>query len=164
MKSLSRLPSAWMRMLLTTTGLLTACIFSPVWAEDESAGAYLLPFADPELGRQLFVGKACVVCHSVNGTGGQVGPPLDANASRPYVDPFDMAARMWRGAPTMLLLQEMALGYQIDLTGKELANIARFLQDLETQKSFNSNDIPQRIRDLMVDKTYEALENDKTVQ
>jgi cytochrome c len=153
-----------MGMLVTATGLLTACFLSPVLAEDESSGAYLLPFADPEKGRQLFVGKGCVVCHSVNGVGGQVGPALDGNASRPYIDPFDMAARMWRGAPTMLLLQEMALGYQIDLTGQELAHIARFLQDLEAQKSFSSDDIPQRIRDLMVDKIYEELENDETAQ
>lgn len=150
------------RVLMIAVGFQFACVVSPAHSADEILGGYLLPFADAEFGRQLFVGKACVVCHSVNGVGGQVGPALDANASLPYVDPFDMAARMWRGASTMLLLQDMALGYQIDLTGHELANIARFLGDLDAQKRFSAGNIPQYINDLMVDRVYEELEGDET--
>ncbi len=152
-------------MLLAATGLLiTASILSPVWAEDKPSSGYLLPFADPEKGRQLFVAKGCVVCHSVNGVGGRVGPALDADASRPYIDPFDIAARMWRGAPTMIVLQEMELGYQIYLAGNELANISRFLQDSEAQKTLSSDDIPELIRDWMVEDVYEELEINKMAQ
>lgn len=40
---------------------------------------------DPRVGSRLFVADHCVRCHSVNGTGGQVGPDLsgDGIASQP---------------------------------------------------------------------------------
>jgi len=83
-----------------------------VAAEQSSAARNLIvPLTDPERGRQLFVGKGCVVCHSVNGVGGQAGPPLDADPAETSVDVFDFAARMWRGASLMIVLQEMELGY-----------------------------------------------------
>jgi mono/diheme cytochrome c family protein len=71
---------------------------------------YLVSFGDAERGRELFTGKGCVVCHSINGIGGKAGPSLDA--------------------------EEMELGYRIDLTGQELADLARFIHDAEAQRSF----------------------------
>lgn len=135
---------------------LTA-FFNAGWAASETSGGYRLPFASSERGRELFVGKGCVVCHAVNNVGGKAGPPLDADPTQPFADIFDFTARMWRGAPTMIVLQEMELGYQIDFTGEELAHILRFLHDREAQKRFSEDDIPEVIRDWMVDEVYEEL-------
>jgi hypothetical protein len=67
---------------------------------------------------------------------------------------------MWRGAPTMILLQEMELGYQIDLTGDDLANLAAFAGDPEVQNRFSEKDIPEVIRDWMIDEVYQELDPD----
>jgi len=41
---------------------------------------------DAKKGQELFQGKgACVACHKVGGTGGEVGPPLDGIAARPQI-------------------------------------------------------------------------------
>lgn len=119
---------------------------------------YLVSFGDAERGRELFTGKGCVVCHSINGIGGKAGPSLDADPSAPGLDVFEFAARMWRGAPTMIVLQEMELGYRIDLTGQELADLARFIHDAEAQRSFQDSDVPELIRDWMVDEVYDELD------
>ena len=122
---------------------------------DGGRPGYLLPFASAERGRALFVNKGCVVCHSVNGVGGKAGPALDVDPAQPFIDPFEFAARMWRGAPTMIVLQEMELGYQIDFTGDELAQIAHFLNDESEQQDFGEDEVPDRIRNWMVDDIYE---------
>jgi mono/diheme cytochrome c family protein len=115
----------------------------------KSSGGYHLPFTSSELGRELFVNKGCVICHSVKGAGGQVGPPLDAAPSQSEVDAFEFAVRMWRGAQAMIALQKLELGFQIELTGEELAHIARFLHDFEAQQTFSEDEIPANIRRLM---------------
>ena len=127
-------------------------------------GNYVIPFASAERGRALFTGKGCVVCHSVNGVGGKAGPALDADPSNPDVDIFAFAARMWRGAPLMAVLQEMEMGYQIEFTGAELADIAQFLHDVEVQKEFDESDVPELIRDWMVDEVYDQLDLEDMAQ
>ena len=118
-----------------------------------------LPFVDADRGRQLFVIKGCVICHAINDVGGKAGPALDAESTGPYVDIFDFAARMWRGAAAMVVLQEMEFGYQIDLTGEELADIAIFVADETAQSKFTERDIPEFIKDWMTDEgTYQRLE------
>ena len=44
----------------------------------EHARGLLLPYINPALGRKLFASKGCVVCHAINGIGGEDAPPLDA--------------------------------------------------------------------------------------
>ncbi len=100
-------------------------------------------------GRALFVSKGCVVCHSVNGVGGGSGPSLDAHGSVPKIDVFDFAARMWRGAEVMLAFQKLELGYQIVLSGSELADITAFAHDRKEQEKLQETDIPPEIRRLM---------------
>ena len=150
-----------------TAGLLLAIVlFTQPWsaatatepASSETGGGYIIPFGDPERGRALFTGKGCVVCHAINGVGGKAGPSFDADASSPNLDVFEFAARMWRGAPLMTVLQEMELGYQIEFTGQELADLARFLHDAEAQKDFDQSDVPEVIRDWMVDEVYDELD------
>jgi cytochrome c len=100
-------------------------------------------------GRTLFVSKGCVVCHSINGVGGTTGPNLDVQDSSPEIDAFEFAARMWRGAEVMLAFQKLELGYQILLSGRELADITAFAHDREEQQKLKETDIPLYIQRLM---------------
>src|SRR3546814_3672335 len=69
----------------------------------------MMPSMDAARGRQLFASKGCVVCHSVNGVGGENAPPLDASTMSMPMNPFEFAARMWRGAEAMVALQREEL-------------------------------------------------------
>lgn len=109
----------------------------------------LLPRMDAAEGRTLFAAKGCVVCHSVNGVGGEDAPALDAEYMDLPMNPFEFAARMWRGAPAMVAAQEDELGGQIEFTGAELANIIAFVHDAEEQKRFSDEDIPEEIEGMM---------------
>jgi mono/diheme cytochrome c family protein len=109
----------------------------------------LMPRFDSARGRKLFATQGCVICHSVNGVGGALGPSLDASTSVPYANPFDFAARMWRGADAMITLQEEELGYQIDLDGESLAHITAFAHDRDEQRKFSDSDIPAIVKRLM---------------
>ncbi|SMF80873.1 Cytochrome c [Tistlia consotensis] len=110
-----------------------------------------LPKLDPRAGRRLFASKGCVVCHSVNGVGGTDAPRLDADTMPPHMNPFDLAARMWRGAPAMIMMQQEELGGQIEFTGQQLADITAFLHDRTQQAQFSLSDVPQAVRALMDD-------------
>lgn len=124
-----------------------------------SPRAMVLPLADGVHGRQLFVSKGCVICHAVNGVGGRAAPALDAvaaeeGAGAPPVDPLDFVARMWRGAPAMLELQAVELGYQIELSAEELADLAVFASDAGLQASFTMEDVPEPMWDWMLNEPY----------
>ena len=154
---------------LAVPGLLlaTLCLAGAAMAQSGGTGGpmsetrkLVVPLASAEEGLKLFVGKGCVVCHSVNGIGGKAAPALDAESDEPYFDVFDFAARMWRGAPAMIVLQEMELGYQIELSGDDLAHLAAFASNAEVQSRFSDKDIPEVIRDWMVDEVYQELDPD----
>lgn len=109
----------------------------------------VLPQMDPERGRKLFAAKGCVVCHSINGVGGEDAPALDAERMKLPMNPFDFTARMWRGAPAMIAAQEYELGAQIEFTGEELASIIAFVHDADEQARFSKDDIPAMITEMM---------------
>ena len=112
----------------------------------------LLPAVDSVRGRQLFITKGCVYCHAVNGVGGKAAPPLDSTEEQPTVDLTGFVARMWSGAPAMIELQEMDLGYQIQLTGDELAHLAAFAADPEEQKKLLEEQVPELMREWYLDE------------
>ncbi len=109
----------------------------------------IMPMMNSTRGRMLFASKGCVTCHSVNGVGGEDAPPLDAHEMRLFMNPFEFAAKMWKGAATMIALQEEALGEQISFTGEELADIIAFAHDEEEQHKFSEADIPPEILPMM---------------
>ncbi len=114
---------------------------------------------DSARGRKLFASKGCVVCHSVNGVGGEDAPPLDAANMPSPMNPFDFAANMWRGAEAMIYAQQEELGEKIDFTGGELADIIAFVHDPVEQKKFSEADIPASISGLM-----EHIEEEEDVE
>lgn len=110
-------------------------------------------------GRALFVEKGCVICHSINGVGGKAAPPMDAAVGSPPIDPLDFAARMWRGAPAMIELQSIELGYTIYLTADEVADLAAFAADREEQKLLTIEQVPEDMRDSLLDERFWEVEN-----
>jgi cytochrome c len=116
----------------------------------EGMGSMLMmPMMDPARGRKLFASKGCVVCHAVNGVGGEDAPALDATTMERAMNPFEFAAKMWRGAEAMIDLQREELGEPIELSGSELADIIAFTHHLEEQRKFSEADVPPRMRELI---------------
>ncbi len=114
---------------------------------------------DSENGRALFVDKGCVICHAVNGVGGKAAPALDAEIGVAAVDPLEFAARMWRGAPAMIELQSVELGYSILLTADEIGDLAAFAADREQQKTLTINDLPETIKNGLLDEQFWEIED-----
>lgn len=105
-------------------------------------GRLVLPKMDPVRGKELFVSKGCVACHSVNGIGGEDAPQLDAHTMNEIMNPFDFAARMWRGAPAMIYAQQESMEEgQILFTGSELGDLAAFIHSDEVQHGFSTDDL-----------------------
>jgi mono/diheme cytochrome c family protein len=117
----------------------------------------VLPVPDAERGRFLFASKGCVVCHSINGVGGKAGPALDAKADDGAIDPLEFAARMWRGAGAMAILQSMEFGYQIEMSGEEIADLAAFTASRALQSTFSEKDVPEVMRGWTVDEPIPAI-------
>ncbi|MBA3911545.1 MAG: hypothetical protein C0524_17115 [Rhodobacter sp.] len=138
--------------------LTVPAALSPAAAQETAPGddmpmmatGIVLPSMDPATGRQLFAAKGCVLCHAVNGVGGEDAPPMDAEHMEPMMNPFDFAAGMWRGSEAMVALQRDEMGAPIELTGQELADITAFVHDAEEQKRFTQADIPAPIAELLM--------------
>ncbi len=105
-----------------------------------------LPPMDSHRGHLLFMNKGCIVCHVVNGVGGDVGPSLNASDMPSPMNAFEFAARMWKGAPAMVVMQQEELGDFIELTGQELADLIAFVHDKEMQKTVKIDQVPKRWR------------------
>ena len=114
-----------------------------------AGGGLLMPDFDATRGRALFAAKGCVVCHAINGVGGEDAPALDYDPASGPMDPFEFAAKMWRGAEPMIYMQQDELGNQIELDGAELAAIIAFAHDADEQRLFTKYDIPENIVDVM---------------
>lgn len=130
-------------------------------AQSSGAGAPVVEFpaVDPARGRELFVSKGCVICHAINGVGGLAAPPLEADGRSSTVDVAGFAARMWRGAGPMVWLQTLEMGYQIDLTGEDIAHLAGFVQDVREQALFTEDTLPDYVREALLTELYRRPED-----
>ncbi|NIZ03331.1 c-type cytochrome [Thalassospira lucentensis] len=126
---------------------LTAPVTASHAAEDDLG--LVLPKMSSERGKDLFTERGCVVCHSVNNVGGDIAPSLDASNLNQSRNPFEFFARMWRGADAMLHLQQADLGYQVDFSGQDLADIFAFTQDADMQERLTQSDLPEHIREII---------------
>jgi len=63
------------------------------------AACYAQESGDATRGRLLFAKKGCRRCHSIDGSGGEVGP--DLRSLGPVVTPIFWAQEMWNHAPAM---------------------------------------------------------------
>ena len=129
-------------------------------AETPAADNALVTHAlNAERGREIFVSKGCVICHAVNGIGGKAAPNLDAQTEFQNTDPLEFAARMWRGAPAMVELQSLELGYTIWLEASDIADLAAFSASAEEQGQLTFDSIPQATRDSFLDEQFWEVEN-----
>jgi len=124
--------------LVTVIGLAGVSV---TWAageheEEVTTTKLLMPSLNSDRGMDVFAAKGCATCHSVNGVGGEDASALDADNMDEYMNPFDLAAKMWLMAPYMIAAQEDELGEQILFSGDELSNIIAFLHDDAQQKLF----------------------------
>jgi len=88
--------------------------------------AYLDEPGDPRVGERLFREKACVRCHRLGGSGGNVGPPLDRYQR--YISPLFMAQAMWNHAPRMTE-QMQALGIERPVfQGREMTDLLSYVR------------------------------------
>ncbi len=134
---------------------LAACAKAP----EAPAPVGAMAAADAAMGRALFVQKGCVLCHSINGVGGKAAPALDVADDFVKSDPLGFAARMWRGAPAMVEFQSLELGYVIDLSGDDIANLAAFAASREEQKKLLDSAIPGPMRNQLLDERFWETED-----
>ncbi len=131
-------------------GLNSTGVLNPASTDRAAAPTGLvLPKMNSKHGRELFVSKGCVVCHAINGVGGEDAAPLDASTMDPAMNPFEFFARMWQGTKPMIAMQEDRMEQQVELTAEELADIVAFVHDEAMQKSFSKTEIPESIEHLM---------------
>lgn len=131
-------------------GLNPTGVLGPARTDGAAAPIGLvLPKMDSKRGRELYVSKGCVVCHSINGVGGEDAAPLDASTMDPAMNPFEFFARMWQGTKPMIAMQEDRMAQQVELTAEELAAIVAFVHDGAMQKSFSKTEIPENIEHLI---------------
>ncbi|MBY0423431.1 MAG: hypothetical protein K2Q06_14080, partial [Parvularculaceae bacterium] len=64
------------------------------------------------------------------------------------------AARMWRGAAAMVELQNLELGYVIDMSADDIVHLAAFTADADEQKKLKATDIPKEMRDSILDERF----------
>jgi mono/diheme cytochrome c family protein len=144
-------------VIMMRIGLFSAAVAlcSTVAAAGELSGPQIVfPLPDAERGRFLFSSKGCVVCHSINGVGGKAGPALDTSTGKEAIEPLEFAARMWRGAAAMSMLQSMEFGYQIEMTGEEIADLAAFVASPALQRTFSDRDIPEMMQGWTIDEPF----------
>jgi len=145
--------------MMMRIGLFSAAVAlcSNIAAAELSGPQIVLPLPDAERGRFLFASKGCVVCHSINGVGGKAGPALDASTGKEAIRPLEFAARMWRGAAAMSMLQSMEFGYQIEMTGDEIADLAAFVASPALQNTFSDRDVPEMMQGWTIDEPFPAI-------
>ncbi|MEM8936717.1 MAG: c-type cytochrome [Pseudomonadota bacterium] len=114
---------------------------------------------DAERGRHLFADKGCIICHSVNGVGGLSAPPLDALTEADVPDPVGFATRMWRGAPAMIELQGLELGYAIWIEPQEMVDLATFAASAAEQKKLTLESIDEGLAASFLDESFWGVED-----
>lgn len=114
------------------------------------------PEMNARRGRILFISNGCVICHRVNGVGGLAAPDLTATSTPEEVNPLEFSARMWRGAPAMSALQTIELGYVIDLSAQNIADLAAFAASPDEQSLLTVDSVSKEMRTWFVNERYWA--------
>ena len=113
-----------------------------------------LPEMNARRGRILFITNGCVICHQVNGVGGRAAPDMSAQTTPDTVNPLEFSARVWRGAPAMTALQAIELGYVIDLSAQDIADLAAFAASPQEQQLLTLDATPAGMRDWFLDEPH----------
>lgn len=87
-------------------------------------GTDILP-TDPLVGRQVFVEKGCIKCHSIWGEGGTLGPDLGKGGVWHSV--MQLAGVMWNHSPEMIERMRERRILRSNISTAEMADLAAFL-------------------------------------
>ncbi|HET8563949.1 MAG TPA: c-type cytochrome [Candidatus Binatia bacterium] len=98
-------------------------------------------------GRALFQKKQCIKCHSIRGTGGDVGPDLGKRGLHRNV--LEFAAALWNKAPAMMRAMKVKSVAVPPLTAEEMADIVAYLRSFQY---FDEPGNPERGRQLLSQK------------
>ena len=79
---------------------------------------------------------------------------MSADAAPDAVNPLEFSARMWRGAPAMTALQAIELGYVIDLSAQDIADLAAFAASPEEQRLLTLDATPAGMRDWFLNEPH----------
>ncbi|MBI4635781.1 MAG: c-type cytochrome [Candidatus Rokubacteria bacterium] len=116
-------------------------------AKDSAGETQQVVPGTPERGQKLFADKKCVVCHSVGGKGGKVGPDLGRHGH--HISLTQFAARMWNHAPAMAAKMKERGIEAPKLSGQEMADILAYLY---ASHYFETAANPKRGGDLVQEK------------
>jgi mono/diheme cytochrome c family protein len=86
---------------------------------------YFDPPGNPDAGKRLFSDKRCIVCHTVRGAGGVVGPNLDH--LQQFRSPIYVASAMWNHGPQMAEKMKERGIERPTFTAKELRDLIAYL-------------------------------------
>jgi mono/diheme cytochrome c family protein len=90
---------------------------------------YTLNYFDPpgnaDAGKHLFSEKRCIICHTVRGAGGVVGPNLDH--LQQFRSPIFVASAMWNHGPQMAERMKERGIERPNFTAKELRDLIAYL-------------------------------------
>lgn len=117
-------------------------------------GQYFDELGDPKKGERLFTTKSCVQCHSIGGTGGTVGPPLDSmkRANSPVL----VAAAMWNHGPRMMEAMKAKGVARPTFQGTELLDLIAYIVSATRDTTVDTQQVvpgtPERGRQLFTDK------------
>jgi mono/diheme cytochrome c family protein len=84
----------------------------------------------PTGGQRLFEEKGCAACHSIKGSGGSAGPPLDDY--RRYRNTLFVAQSMWNHGPQMVAAMEANGIEKPYLEGKQAVSLLAFIRGQTT--------------------------------
>ncbi len=123
MKKLKR--SVSLLALFLLAGILELLIAPYIYGQREEAE--FLP-DDPLKGRKTFVQKGCVVCHSVYGSGGIIGPDLAlVSRGRSFLE---LVGLLWNHTPKMMEIFQKKGKKWPQLSPEEMTNIFAYLYSL----------------------------------
>jgi cytochrome c2 len=107
---------------------------------------YILPGRADE-GQGLFMDKGCILCHSVRGEGGRVGPDLAERGLNWSLTQF--AAAMWNKAPAMIKEMKARTISVPRLQAREMADLVAYLYAV---RYFAESGDPRKGRELVTAK------------
>jgi mono/diheme cytochrome c family protein len=109
---------------------------------------------DPDRGRKLFSEKSCIVCHSIEGKGGEKGQAFDRMKQYPF--PVFIAQNMWNHGPRMIdTMRKLRIAIPT-FEGREIIDLFAYIRSVSVigggRRVYASPGNAKRGKDLFISK------------